>query len=172
MILTIQGTVLGSAFFIVGLLVMVFGVLTIKRRMIIKNTPTEKVSSASTGRTELKGVAGKLHNLINKPFSPGDAILADWEIQEYDYDDDGSNWDQVDSGRECVNFYLEDDSGKIEVEPKTDSTWELKDNVQIFDHGESLNKNIKDFSTKNDITLDTSEKRRYKMSCLEPNEKE
>lgn len=133
MILSIQGTVLGGASFIVGILVMIFAVMTIKRTMIIKNTPTEKVSSASTGRTELKGVARKLHKLIDKPFSSGDAILTDWEIHEYDYDDDGSNWDQVESGRECVNFYLEDDTGKIEVEPKTDYTWELKDNVQIFD---------------------------------------
>lgn len=167
-ILSIQGTIMGTAAFIFGLLFMFGGISELKKSMIVKNTPTEKVSSASIGRTEIKGTAKKIDDLISKPFSSGDAILADWEIHEYNPSDEGSDWDLVDEGREFVNFYLKDDTGRIEVEPDKDSRWVLEKNKQTFGHHDERNEYIRNFCEKKDINMDKSERRRFTMKFLEP----
>lgn len=167
-ILSIEGTIMGTVAFLFGLLFLFGGISELKKSMIVKNTPTEKVSSASIGRTEIKGTAKKMNDLISKPFSSGNAILAEWEIQEYNPSDEGSDWDIVDKGREFVNFYLEDDTGRIEVEPDKDSRWVFEEDKQRFGHHEERNEYIKDFCEKKDIHMDKSEKRRFTMKCLEP----
>jgi hypothetical protein len=113
----------------VGVAILYGGFARWQQYRLIQDTPTETVRAAAAGRTELAGVAEPIESAgtLERPFSGGDCLVAEYEIEEYEHDDDGSDWRTLDSGTRLVPFAVDDDTGRMRVEPAPDATYEFKD---------------------------------------------
>lgn len=89
----------------------------IKRHLFVqklKNTPTSKVASAALGIIEL---SGRARAGLSSPIAK--ARCAFWRIKaEYYRHGKGAGWRTIYSADSAGQFYLEDDTGKVFVEPR------------------------------------------------------
>jgi hypothetical protein len=83
----------------------------------IKNTPTSKVRSAAAGLVELFGKA-KCKDEIFSPISKAKCIYWSVNCEYYYHHKKSSGWRTFYSRSSSAQFYLEDDTGKMLVEPK------------------------------------------------------
>lgn len=83
----------------------------------IRNTPTSKARSAAVGLVELSGKAKSLDRLTS-PITKSACAYYDVRCEYYYHTKNSSGWRQF--YRECPDnrFYIEDDSGKVQVETK------------------------------------------------------
>jgi hypothetical protein len=119
-----------AVFFFVGLYIIYNGFNTWQRMRLIQDTPTEKVRSAAVGRTELTGTGKPIDGPLERPFTSGDCLVATYEIEEWEEDDDdnGGNWETVESGALVEPFHIDDGTGQMRVEPEEDATFEIEGN--------------------------------------------
>lgn len=119
----------GLVFMAVGGLVMYGGFRRWQQYRLVQDTATETVRAAAVGRTELKGTVRPLDGVgtIARPFTDGDCLVAEYEIEEYESDDDGSNWNTIDSGTRLVPFAIDDGTGQMRVEPDSEASYEFRD---------------------------------------------
>ncbi|WP_254837774.1 DUF3592 domain-containing protein [Natronomonas marina] len=97
-----------------------------KQRTLMRDTPTEDVEALSVGPSEVKGSALAADGPIQAPFSDEECVVADYEIEEYDdNDDDPGNWHTVESGVLHTPFLVDDGTGRVRVEPHDEATYEL-----------------------------------------------
>lgn len=104
------------------------GIRRWRQRNYIADTPTETAQSLSIGPSELKGtVVSGDHGPLQAPFSEADCVVAKYEIEEYEDDDDdsGGSWNTIDSGVLHVPFYLDDGTGTVLIRPDDDATYDL-----------------------------------------------
>lgn len=102
-----------------GVVLFIYGFREYQRRSLVANTPTSKVRSLAIGTVELEGYAkvNDEEKILQAPFSGNDCVLYRYKIEEYDSDDDGSNWDTIDTGRKYQKFYLNDGTGEVLIDP-------------------------------------------------------
>jgi hypothetical protein len=100
-----------------GLFAIYWGWKRYRRYQLIRDTPTSKVRSMAVGRTELQGTTGVDGDPMDAPFTDDPCVFAEWSIEEYRYDsqDDHYEWETIASGRDSMDFYLEDDTGRVLV---------------------------------------------------------
>lgn len=113
--------------FVVGLILMWSGVWRYRMSRLILNTPTEKARSVSIGRTELEGEAIPHEYVFDRPFSPGQCLYAEYEIEEYQQggmDDDGS-WETIYENTVAAPFRVDDGTGQVLVTDTHDATISL-----------------------------------------------
>jgi len=98
-----------------------------RQRLLIRDTPTELAQSLSVGPSEIKGTA-VIDDLttMSAPFSEEECVVAKYEVEEYYESDDSSGWKTVDEGVVHTPFYVEDETGKVLVEPHDDATYDLE----------------------------------------------
>jgi len=133
--------------FVGGVVLLVYGFREYRRRSLVTNTPTSKVRSLAIGTVELEGSAKSVDekSVLKAPFSGEGCVLYEYKIEEYEHDDDGSNWETIETGREYQEFYLNDGTGKVLVNPdgadvrlpedgqyRADSMGELPEPAQDF----------------------------------------
>jgi hypothetical protein len=75
-----------------------------------------------SGVVEVAGTATSLHDTVTAPYSDEDCLAYEYERKErrddlHDEDDNTSEWRTVDSGEDSVPFLVEDDSGRVPVDP-------------------------------------------------------
>jgi hypothetical protein len=117
-----------------AVLVLVSGVYLIrqgfkrrKQRTLMTDTPTEDAESLSMGPSEITGVATPGDDgPTTAPFSDEDCVVAQYEIEEYESDDDGGNWKTIEEGVRHVPFSLDDGTGRVPVRPHDDATYDLE----------------------------------------------
>lgn len=132
-----------SVFAVVGGVAgMVHGFRLRKQRNLIQETPTEDVESLSAGVSEVAGTARPHpeHGTIPAPFSEDECLVAEWEIEEYESDDDGGHWETVARGVESVPFHVDDGTGKLLVDPHEDAVLDVDEDAEPrirVDSGES-----------------------------------
>jgi len=106
-----------------GILFLSFGLLLIyggtQRYLLaqkIKNTPTSKVRSAAVGLVELAGEA-QCKDAIDSPISK--VRSAYWRIKgEYYKPGKHGGWRDIYNASSSAQFYLQDDTGRMLIEPK------------------------------------------------------
>ena len=107
-----------------GAVAIYFGIKKYNTGRLIANTPTQKVRSLAPGRAELEG-RGRVgeSGLVPRPFSEGECLCANYKIEERreKKSNDDSNktkykWVTLDEGFVGNPFYLEDDTGRVEVD--------------------------------------------------------
>lgn len=103
--------------FIGGLVAIYWGWTRYRRYTLIRDTPTARVRSMAVGRTELEGTGRVAETAISAPFTDDPCLFTSWRIEEYQYDHDDNEheWVTIGSGRDAVDFYLEDDTGRVLV---------------------------------------------------------
>lgn len=101
--------------FLAGLGLIYWGWTRYRRYALIRDTPTSKVRSMAVGRTEIEGIALPVDESLESPFTDEDCLYAKWEVEEYRHVDDEWEWVSIGSGRKAVEFFLEDETGKVLV---------------------------------------------------------
>jgi hypothetical protein len=91
-----------------------------RERERMQSTPTSRISTLTEGPAEIVGTAKptKEHGTAPAPFTGEDCLVAEWEVEEWDEDDDGGQWGSVGEGVDGVPFLVEDDSGEVLVRPQ------------------------------------------------------
>jgi hypothetical protein len=102
--------------FAIGCLLVYGGFRQYRTKRLIEDTPTETIRSMAAGRTEVTGTARAHDGAMDAPFTEGKALCATYEIEEYEYDDDGSDWVTVASGTVAVPFEVDDGTGVVIVD--------------------------------------------------------
>lgn len=80
----------------------------------IKNLPTSKVSSIAVGLVELFGT-GKCKNETKTPISKTNCLY--WKVTCEKYSELGDSWKLIFTDSSSNNFYLQDKTGKILIDP-------------------------------------------------------
>ena len=96
--MSISGIVFGGALFLAGFALMWRAIRCYRIGRTVLDTPTERVRSASVGRTELEGRAEPAEYVVYRPFSEGQWLCADDRIKQRAEDTD-SNW------RACATIF-------------------------------------------------------------------
>ncbi|MBN1280461.1 MAG: hypothetical protein JXA00_02310 [Candidatus Thermoplasmatota archaeon] len=110
-------------FVIVGCVIFAAGFYFFKQKRLIENIPTSKVRSLAMGLVEVNGtvvpVEGKL---LHSPLAQKDCVYYRYLVQRHETTRDSkghsqSRWVTVQDDRYSVPFYLQDDTGKVLVDP-------------------------------------------------------
>ncbi|MBX0288190.1 GIDE domain-containing protein [Haloarcula salinisoli] len=110
-----------------GLYFVYSGFRTWQRMRLIQDTPTEKIRSAAAGRTEVEGAGRPVGTPVGRPFGDGDCLVATYTVERYDSDDDGGDWETIDSGTRYGPIQLDDGTGTLVVEPDDETRFEFDD---------------------------------------------
>lgn len=116
-----------SLFFVLGLYMVYKGFDEYRVSRLILDTGTERVRSVAVGRTELAGRAREAETVFHRPFTDGECLYAHYTVAERDNSDDGSEWNTVDTDTWVAPFDLEDDTGRIRIEPTPTTKFEISD---------------------------------------------
>lgn len=107
----------GGVFALIGFLFVVAGVNGVRKwRTMRRVDPTDRV--LEPGLREFEGRARATGAPVTTPFTGSRSLVCKYEVERYDHDDDGSNWDTVTSGTEAVPFEIEGTGSTIAVDPE------------------------------------------------------
>jgi hypothetical protein len=116
---TSGGLILGLIFFIVGICLFFFGLLSFKRKRLIENIPTSKIRAIAMGLVEIFGeVVPYNKNVLKSPFSQMDCVYYTYTIEELRSSGKHSHWVTIKKGWDYRLFYLKDDTGIVLVDPR------------------------------------------------------
>lgn len=142
---------------------------------LIRDTATETVRAASVGRTELEGTAKPRGTLLDRPFTDGDCLYASYRIREEREDGDGdTSWSTIDHDTWVTDFYLDDGTGEILVEPEISAKFEISDEHSTtitVGKGQAEPPEVDEFLEQGtDVGLTQDHKRRYVEEVIPPYE--
>lgn len=112
--------------FVVGCILVWAGVYMIwmafqmyKLQKLIRDTPTSKIRSMPTGIVEIKGKAESGDEQLKSPLDGKPCLFYNFEIERWDKDPDENKreWSKIKTKTESCNFYLDDGTGKVVIEP-------------------------------------------------------
>ncbi len=104
-------------FFFIGLLFFIKGLVSLRVRRLIEDTPTSTAASVAVGPVEVYGQAVPYVLRMFSPFSKKDCVYYKYTVEEYRRSSGGSGWAMVEKGERRIPFYIKDDSGMVMVEP-------------------------------------------------------
>jgi len=124
-----DSTIVFLVMFVGGLYVVYNGFNTWKRMRLMQDTATEKVRSAAAGRTELNGTGTPIGDPVQRPFGDADCLVATYTVERWDEgdDDDGGNWETIDSGTRYGPIQLDDGTGTMRIEPDDGADFTFED---------------------------------------------
>lgn len=126
--ISLDGVLFLVVLFGLGLLLIYSGFNEYRVSRLIRDTATETVQAAAVGRTELEGTVKSAGMVLAQPFTDGDAVYAHYQIQEEREDSDGdTSWTTLDQDTWVTEFYLDDGTGQILVEPAVSAKYEISD---------------------------------------------
>ena len=161
--LQVGGLGIQVLFFLFGLLMVYMGFDEYRASRLVRDTATERVRSVAAGRTELTGAAEPGETLFHRPFTDGECLYADYSVQEESNSDD-SEWTTVAADTWLAPFYLEDETGRIRVEPTRKTTFEIsEDNTTTVtvEAGQAEPPEIRAFIEETEGVTPSDERRRY-----------
>ena len=88
------------------------GFKKIKRKRMMESTATSKISSLAVGFSEIKGRTRE-KEIVTSPFSNTPCVYYKFLVDEHD-----RNWKDRKKGSSNNYFYLEDETGRVEISPK------------------------------------------------------
>ena len=112
---------LGSAgVFAFGLLILYGAVIQRRKKSLIEDIPTSKVRSVAVGMTEVKGEPVPLDEPLESPFSETECIAYVYSVDRYHSGgrNSSSGWKTVEAGIKAPEFYVDDGTGRILVDPE------------------------------------------------------
>lgn len=116
-----------GAFIFIGFFIYIFGSKQIYKKRLVENTPTAKIRSAAMGISELVGLAKEKYPLKSR-ITAANCVFYKYLIEQETKDSKGNkHWSKVSEGNSANYFYLEDNTGKILVDPLNAETVLVKD---------------------------------------------
>jgi len=158
------------------------GIRRWRQRSLIENTPTEKARSLSMGPSEIKGKA-IMDDLepISAPFSDDKCVIGEYEIEQYEEDnndDGGGRWRTIREGVLHTPFYVDDGTGLVLVRPDDDATYDLDPDDRTTTHVDSSGRGpapVREFVESENIGFPSNmpgkeNDRRYSQNLVLPDE--
>ncbi|MBI4173216.1 MAG: hypothetical protein HY519_00680 [Candidatus Aenigmarchaeota archaeon] len=93
------------------------GFVWFREQKLIEGLPTAKVRSIAMGLTELAGKAMPGAELLKGPFTGKDCVYYRCKVEEYRSSGKHRRWVKVKEEASAKRFYLEDNTGKVLVDP-------------------------------------------------------
>jgi hypothetical protein len=117
-----------------GAFLFVRGFQLLARRRLIENTPSSKIRSASLGPVELSGLAVGPYTIL-APVTGVPCFLHRTTVWEMQKSGDDKNWEKVVDESWHVPFFLDDNSGRVLVNPQGAELDIHRDFRQEFNNG-------------------------------------
>ncbi len=172
--------------FFFGLYSFFKGFFALRFKRLVENTPTSKIRSIAVGLVEIYGKIvpqstqpAPSNKLLESPFGGKKCVYYKYTVEVERSDKNGKYWKTVKKGSEGVPFYLQDDTGKVLVDPRTanvpidpDAYYDTRSSSGI---GKEPSQRIHTFCKTHKIShtgwFGVKEVMRYTECYLEPNEK-
>ncbi len=156
--------------FCAGIYLFVKGFRLLQRRHLILNTPVSKIRSASMGLVELSGLAVGPYTMV-APITARPCYFYRTIVWEWKRAGRSSKWVKVAADCRHVPFFLDDNTGKVMVDPRgadldlhRDFQEEFCDS--LFTMKEEAPANVRDFLARHGIT--TRNKIKVEEFCVKP----
>lgn len=95
----------------------VYGFNRLREERLIADTPTSRVRSVAMGVAELAGIAREKQPLVS-PLTGAGCLYYHYTVEEERSSGKSKEWVTVDQGESSQPFYLEDETGRIMVDPE------------------------------------------------------
>ena len=153
-----------------GIYLFVQGFRLLQRRQLILNTPASKIRSASMGMVELNGLAVGPYTMV-APITTRPCYCYRTFVWEWRQEGRNKRW--VKAAAECMHvpFFLDDNTGKVLVDPRGADLDLHQDFHQEFCDGffttkEEAPPNVRSFLSRHGIS--TTNKIKVEESCIKP----
>jgi E3 ubiquitin ligase len=156
--------------FFAGLGLFFYGFRLLQRRRLILDTPLSKIRSASMGMVEINGLAVGPYTMT-APITSRPCYYYRTVVWEYKSHGDNQQWVKVASECMYVPFFVDDNTGRLLVDPRgaeLDLHCDFKDEFygSFFSKGDSAPENISRFLLRYGVV--TSNKLKIEESCIKP----
>ena len=153
-----------------GLYLFVRGFRLLQRRQLILNTPVSKIRSASMGMVELNGLAVGPHT-ITAPVTLRDCYYYRTVVWEWKQEGKSKRWVKVAAESMHVAFFIDDNTGKVMVDPRGADLDLHRDFQQEFCDGfftskEEVPPNVHSFLSRH--VINTRHKIKVEEFCIKP----
>jgi hypothetical protein len=102
---------------VAGAVLFVLGFRKLREKWLIDNTPSSKIRSVAMGLSEIKGTARKKFGLLSR-LTRAECVYFKFTIEREVRDSKGrASWKTIEHGESTNYFYVEDETGKILVDP-------------------------------------------------------
>jgi hypothetical protein len=153
-----------------GIFLFIQGFRLLQRRHLILNTPFSKIRSASIGMVELSGLAAGPYTMVApvtvRPCYYYRTVVWEWKQS-------GKNKQWVKAASECMHvpFFLDDNTGKVMVDPRgadLDLHCDFKEEFcdSFFTTKEEVPGNVRSFLSRHGVS--TSNKIKVEEFCIKP----
>jgi hypothetical protein len=102
---------------LIGLYIFIRGFTKWSHYNTVSNTPTSKVEAIAAGFVEVYGEAVAKGDYLKSPFCGEDCVFYKYIIEEYRHHGRSSSWVIIRQGQSEPPFFIQDETGKIEVDP-------------------------------------------------------
>jgi hypothetical protein len=153
-----------------GIYLFVQGFRLLQRRRLILDTPASKIRSASMGMVELNGLAVGPYTMV-APITARPCYCYRTFVWEWKQQGKNKQWVKVASECMHVPFFLDDNTGKVMVDPRG-ADLDLHQDFQeefcdgFFTTKEEAPPNVRSFLSRHGIS--TSNKIKVEESCIKP----
>lgn len=101
----------------VGILGFFQGFQLRKKKKLIEDIPTSTVRGIAMGLAEVKGKAGTFQKPLTSYFAKAECVFYHYKVEEYRSSGKSGRWVTIAEYRSPEPFYLEDETGKVLVNP-------------------------------------------------------
>jgi hypothetical protein len=156
-----------------GICVFIFGLYLFKKKRLIEDIPTSKIRSIAMGLVEIYGKIVPADKILTSPFTQKNCVYYRYLIERLENSEKSSKWVKIKEGEDRTLFYLQDETGKVLVDPKGAEI----DIPPSFEFTSGIGKDppqqIKNFLQANKISfegfLGINKTMRFREYILEPN---
>lgn len=129
---------------LVGIIIYIIAFYFLKIKHLIQNTPTSKIRSVAMGFAEVGGkvIPYEDYGTMMSPFSNEKCVYYRYLIEEYRSTGKSSSWVTIKKGTENRLFYIQDETGRILVDPNKASIDISKSNVYNSAMGKDPPQNV------------------------------
>lgn len=121
----------------------------------IISIPTSKVEALAAGFVEIYGKAVAKGDYLKSPFCGDDCVFYKYFVEEYRSHGKSSSWDIIRQGQSEPPFFIQDDTGKIEINPiKAEFDVIEKSQFEVYP-GDETPETIKEFLASINMGLNT-----------------
>jgi hypothetical protein len=141
--------------FVAGIFVMWRGFHWFKRKRLIEDIPTSKVRAIAMGLVEIQGKARQAtKEIIRAPLSGKKCVHYKYVVEKRVQSGKSSHWKIISRGYNPDPFYLEDNTGKVMVEPKYADMHIPKSHQSSSSWGKDPGAQVKSFLKKESIKFE------------------
>jgi hypothetical protein len=101
---------------VIGVLILTLGFELLRQKRLLENIPRSKARSAAMGLAEVRGRAAP-YVWLKSPLTTTDCVYYKFLVEKYERQGKNSHWKVVNEGCSTNFFYVEDETGKILVDP-------------------------------------------------------